>query len=241
MSAGDPAERLIVALDVPDLEGAKRLVGTLVPSVRYFKVGKELFTAAGPEVIGAIRSAGADVFLDLKFHDIPNTVGAACRAAVRLGVSMLNVHTLGGRAMMEAAASAVREEASALRVPQPLLLGVTVLTSLSGPELEEVGIPGPLDRAVERLARLASSSGLGGVVASPLEISLVRRAVFGTFTIVTPGVRPRWAAAGDQKRVATPAEAVRSGADHLVVGRPITQDPDPAEAARRVLDEIGSA
>lgn len=231
-----PADRLIVALDAPDAVSAEKLVSKLSPVVSNFKVGKELFTACGPSVVEAVRRAGGRVFLDLKFHDIPNTVAGACAAGSRIpGVFMLNVHAAGGRAMLEAAAKAVRENAKGER---PLLIAVTVLTSLSETDLKETGVDRPLEKHVESLAALAKAAGLDGVVASPRETAMIRKACGPDFKIVTPGVRPSWAAAGDQKRVMTPAEAVAAGADYLVVGRPITGDPDPAAAARRILEEI---
>ncbi|MBI3251898.1 MAG: orotidine-5'-phosphate decarboxylase [Candidatus Omnitrophica bacterium] len=221
--------KLIVALDVPNLKEAETLVKKLSPQVGIFKVGKELFTAAGPGAVAMIHSHGAKVFLDLKFHDIPNTVAAACEAASRLGVFMMNVHASGGKKMMQAA-SAVN--------PRPILLGVTVLTSLSEEDLKEVGVQKNLKEQAASLARLAETSGLDGVVASGREISLIRETCGKKFLIVTPGVRPAWAAQGDQKRIVTPREAMTLGADYIVVGRPITQDPSPAEAAKKILAEI---
>ncbi len=231
-------DKLIVALDVSGPKEAEKLVKTLSPVVKIFKVGKELFTSAGPHVIHMINSHGAKVFLDLKFHDIPNTVGAACEAAVKLNVFMLNVHTLGGKRMLFQAAQSVHTIAAAEHVTPPILLGVTVLTSMTDRDLEEIGIKQGLKKEVESLALLAKNCGLDGVVASGQEISIIRKAVGEDFIIVTPGVRPVWAAHGDQKRVTTPKEAIEQGANYIVIGRPITQAPDPQEAARKILDEI---
>ncbi len=226
--------KLIVALDVSSLKEAEKLVKNISPSVEVFKVGKELFTAVGPQVVQMIHSYHAKVFLDLKFHDIPNTVGAACEAAARLGVFMLNVHCLGGKEMLMKAASAVKN----ISMIPPILLGVTILTSLKEADLEAVGIENDLKNEVKRLAQLAKTCGLNGVVASPQEIELIRKSTGPDFLIVTPGVRPSWAASGDQKRVLNPKEAVEKGADFIVVGRPITQNPDPLAAAKKILAEI---
>ena len=234
----NPSDRLIVALDVPTLGEAEGLVKTLSPVVQIFKIGKELFTAEGPRAVGMVRSHGGHVFLDLKFHDIPNTVASACGAAVKLGVWMLNVHALGGRPMLEAAARAVKKAAGELKVQKPFLLGVTVLTSISEKDLQEVGIGEKVDAEVERLARLAEACGLNGVVASPQEIENVREACGRDFQIVTPGVRPPWAESSDQKRVMTPSAAIRLGANFIVVGRPITKAKDPLQAAKKILEEI---
>ncbi len=229
--------KLIVALDVPTLSDAEKLVRSLSPFVHTFKIGKELFTSCGPEVVRMVRSQGADIFLDLKFHDIPNTVSSACRAAVRQGVFMLNVHCLGGRKMMTEAAAAVHEEA-AVSGKKPLLIGVTLLTSMGDADLGEIGIAKKTQDEVRDLAALAFSSGLDGVVASGQEIELIRKVTNEKFIIVTPGVRPAWAAQGDQKRVVTPKEAVDKGASFIIVGRPITHHPRPEEAAQMVLKEI---
>lgn len=232
-------DRLIVALDVPDARGAEKLMDRLSGTVKVFKVGKELFTAEGPAIVRAVQSRGYKVFLDLKYHDIPNTVAGACEAAAKLGVYMMNVHASGGSAMMSKAAEALRKVSG--NGPKPILLGVTVLTSLSDADLKEIGYSGSARSQVEHLADLARRSGLDGVVASPLEIQAVRQKCGKDFVIVTPGVRPTWADAGDQKRVLTPAEAIQAGADYIVIGRPITQADDPSEAARRILREIAPA
>jgi len=228
-----PSERLIVALDVPTADDALRLVDRLAGRVSFFKVGSQLFTAAGPEIVRSLVARNLRVFLDLKYHDIPNTVAAAVKSAAGLGVSLLTLHGLGGRAMLEAAASA--------RPEGPLrLLAVTVLTSHDEASLAQIGLAGALSDSVRRLARLARDAGIDGVVASPLEASLLREACGKGFLIVTPGVRPAGAQAGDQSRLATPAGALSAGADYLVVGRPITDATDPAEAATGIVREMES-
>ncbi len=214
------------------------MVRSLSPVVRTFKVGKELFTSAGPEAIRMIHSQRGRVFLDLKFHDIPNTIGAACEVAARLGVFMMNVHILGGKNMLFNAVQAVHKVAEEKKIPASKLLGVTVLTSMTERDLEEVGIRKKMEAEVRQLALLAHDCGLDGVVASGHEIQLLRKVLPKEFLIVTPGVRPVWAAQGDQKRITTPKEAVRLGADFIVVGRPITQHRNPAEAAEKILEEI---
>lgn len=231
-------DKLIVALDVSSLAEAKRLVKTLSSVVKIFKVGKELFTSAGPQVVQMIHKHRAKVFLDLKFHDIPNTVGAALEAATRLGVFMVNVHASGGRNMLYKAVQAVHLTAEKQKIKPPILLGVTVLTSLTDADLKEIGFKEGTRKQVEHLAKLSKSCGLDGVVASGQEIELIRKTCGGTFLIVTPGVRPVWSAKGDQKRIVTPLEAIEKGADFIVVGRPITQDPDPKKAAKKILDEM---
>ncbi len=232
------SEKLIVALDVPDLKQAEAIVQKVSPLVKIFKIGKELFTSAGPDAVRLVHSHKCRVFLDLKFHDIPNTVASACEAAAKLGVFMMNVHTLGGKTMMVNAVQAVHKVSAGKKTPIPKVLGVTVLTSLRDADLKEVGIPKKVGQEVPLLAKLAKESGLDGVVASAQEIPLIRKCVGKDFLIVTPGVRPTWAAHGDQKRVMTPAEAVSAGADYIVVGRPITQHPQPLVAAEKILKEI---
>jgi len=235
----DPNNRLIVALDVATLPEATGLARQLGPHVGAVKIGSQLFTAAGPAAVRAIRELGLPVFLDLKFHDIPNTVAGAVTAARRLGVWMLNVHCSGGAAMMAEGAKAVREESPSSR---PLLLGVTVLTSFDeASHKATLGTVRPLREQVQHLAQLAQASGLDGVVASPHEIVDIRRACGPAFLIVTPGVRPAEADRGDQRRVMTPGEAIRVGADYVVVGRPILAAKDPAEAAQRIADECTRA
>lgn len=226
-------ERLIVALDFESADAAARLAEKLRGRVGMFKVGSQLFTAEGPVVARYLIAQGEKVFLDLKFHDIPNTVRAAARAAAELGVGMLNVHASGGRKMMEAGLEGAR---SAVRPggARPLVLAVTVLTSLGSEDLEELGVEGAPEDAVVRLARLAQQAGLDGVVASPREIAALRRACGPRFVIVTPGIRPAAAASNDQARIATPESAIQAGADYLVVGRPITEAADPAAAAEAI-------
>ena len=231
-------DQLIVALDVPTLHEAEKLVKTLSPVVKTFKVGKELFTSAGPDAVRMVHGHKAKVFLDLKFHDIPHTVASACEAASRLGVFMMNVHAVGGKNMLFAAVQSVHKTFEKLKHPHPLLLGVTVLTSMTDRDLKEVGVKGRVKEEVEKLARLVQQCGLDGVVASGQEIELVRKVAGKRFLIVTPGVRPLWAAHGDQKRIITPKEAIEKGADFVVVGRPITQDKDPREAAEKIIKEM---
>lgn len=232
-------DKLIVALDFNSAEAATRLAEKLHGRAGMLKVGKEAFTAAGPALVKSLLEAGEKIFLDLKFHDIPNTVRSACREAAALGVTMLNVHALGGSKMMKAALEGVQE--GARNQPRPLVLAVTVLTSLASEDLEELGIAGPPEQAVLRLARLAQSQGLDGVVASAKEIAAVRQACGPEFLIVTPGIRPEGSAANDQSRIATPKAALEAGADYLVVGRPITAAPDPAAAAEAIVKEMEEA
>ncbi|MGD0922586.1 MAG: orotidine-5'-phosphate decarboxylase [Terriglobia bacterium] len=239
MSARD---KLIVALDVPSAEAGLRLVERLRGHAGMFKVGLENFTAEGPVLPRFLVAVGEKVFLDLKLHDIPNTVRAAARQAAQLGVSMFNVHASGGRKMMEAALAGAQEgSAGRPNGSRPLVLAVTVLTSLTGDDLSELGVCGSPEEAVVRLARLAQQAGLDGVVASPREVAALRRALGPGLVIVTPGIRPASAAADDQARIATPESAIRAGADYLVVGRPITEAPDPAAAADAIVAEMEKA
>ena len=234
----NPSDKLIVALDTPSLAEAEKWVKELSSLVKIFKVGKELFTTAGPDAVRMVHAHQCRVFLDLKFHDIPNTVASACEAATRLGVFMMNVHALGGKNMLINAVQAIHKTSAEKNVPAPKLLGVTVLTSLTDRDLKEVGISKKVDQEVEKLAVLVQQSGLDGVVASGQDIGLIRKAAGEKFLIVTPGVRPMWAAHGDQKRIITPKEAMGRGADYIVVGRPITQDKNPSEAAQKILNEM---
>ncbi len=233
-------EKLIVALDVESAEEALRLYGELRNEAGMFKVGSQLFTSAGPELVRRLVGEGARIFLDLKFHDIPNTVAAAAREAVRLGVALFNVHAAGGTEMMRRASAATAEEAARLSVKKPSLIAVTVLTSMDAEALNETGVTAAdIEAHVRRLARLADASGLDGVVASPHEIVPVRETVGRAgFLVVTPGVSPTAAAYADQKRVTSPSEAVRLGADFIVVGRAILNSPDRAQAARAVVKEM---
>ena len=228
---GDP--RIIVALDYPDAKGALALASRLDPQLCRLKVGKELFTAAGPALIEKLMRPGFGLFLDLKYHDIPNTVASACVAAAGLGVWMINVHALGGRAMMSAA-----REALAKSGKPPKLIAVTLLTSMGAADMDDVGLVGNPRDAVLRLARLAQGCGLDGVVCSPQEAADLRGQCGKTFTLVTPGIRPAEAAQDDQQRVATPRQAISDGADYIVIGRPITRAADPLAALRRINDEI---
>ncbi|MBV9958533.1 MAG: orotidine-5'-phosphate decarboxylase [Acidobacteria bacterium] len=231
--------KLIVALDVETAGRARELFAELREVAGAFKIGSQLFTAEGPQLVRELVEGGARVFLDLKFHDIPNTVAAAGVSAARLGVFMFNVHAAGGGEMMRRTAEAVREAAESEGLAHPKVIAVTVLTSASAATLAETGVAAEPEAQVVRLARLTQASGLDGVVASPLEIKAVRAAVERTeFLIVTPGVNPSGAAYDDQRRVTTPAAAVQAGADYLVVGRAILGAPDPAKAAREILAEM---
>jgi orotidine-5'-phosphate decarboxylase len=232
---------LIVALDVDSAGRAHALSDQVRGAVGAFKIGKQLFTSEGPAVVHDLVSRGDRVFLDLKFHDIPNTVAGAVTTATRLGVWMLNVHAAGGGAMMRAARSAADNEAARLGRPAPYLIAVTVLTSLSDAGLREVGIEDSAAGQVERLAVLARTAGLDGVVASPREISLIRRSCGNDFLVVTPGIRRADDQKGDQERVDTAAAAIAAGASYLVIGRPITAAPDPRHAARELEAECRRA
>ncbi len=225
--------KIIVALDFPDAASALALVDRLEPGLCRLKVGKELFTVAGPELVRALVARGFEVFLDLKFYDIPNTVAAACRAAASLGVWMMNVHASGGRRMMAAAQGAL----ASLPHP-PLLIAVTVLTSMSADDLSELGVAGAPADQVLRLARLAQACKLDGVVCSAQEAAMLRAEVSADFRLVTPGIRPAGADVGDQRRVMTPSEALHAGASDLVIGRPITGAPDPLAALKQIQSEL---
>jgi orotidine-5'-phosphate decarboxylase len=229
-------DRLIVALDVSSATQARQIIQSIGESANTYKIGKQLFTAEGPQIVRDLVSSGRKVFLDLKFHDIPNTVAAAVTEAAKLGVSMLTVHASGGSKMLKAAAEAAAQSAS-----KPLVLAVTVLTSLSAADLSEVGFKGDIITAVIMLGSLARNAGCGGLVASALEARELRRELGEDFAIVTPGVRPAGTAVGDQARVLTPKEAIAAGATYLVVGRPILQAADPAQAAKEIVREIGEA
>lgn len=227
-------ERIIVALDTDSPDAALAAVSSLAGEVGLFKVGMELFPRGGPDLIGRILAKGADVFLDLKFHDIPNTVAGAVRSAVALGVKFATVHASGGKAMLAAAASAAAGSGTTV-------LAVTVLTSLDDADLASVGFALPAAEAVDRLAGLAAEAGIGGIVCSAREVAAVRALVGKELILVTPGVRLPGDSYGDQKRVVTPFEAIRDGANYIVVGRPITKAADPVAAARKFAAEIGRA
>lgn len=235
-------DKIIVALDVPTKEEALAIVDELGDKVGAYKIGMQLYNACGPEIIEEVTKRKGRIFLDLKFHDIPNTVASAARVAANLGVYMFNVHACGGGTMMKAAADALKEEAAKLGVERPLLIAVTVLTSMNEEELQgEVGISRSLNEQVAAMAKLAKDCGLDGVVASAKEIKLIREACGDDFLIVTPGIRPRDAAADDQKRIKTPGEAVADGADYLVIGRPITKAADRTAAVANIVADIESA
>ncbi|PNU21636.1 orotidine-5'-phosphate decarboxylase [Geothermobacter hydrogeniphilus] len=234
-------ERLIFALDVDSLEEAQRWVALLHDKVGVFKVGKQLFTRCGPQVVRMIRDGGGEVFLDLKYHDIPNTVAMAALEACRLGVKMFNVHALGGAEMMRTTVARVDEQYPRGSTGRPLLLAVTILTSSTDQTLLELGIDRPVAEMVPRLARLAADAGFDGVVASPREVEAIRAACGPDFAIVTPGVRPAFASVDDQKRVTTPADALVAGSDYLVIGRPISAADDPQQAAGKILQEMAAA
>jgi orotidine-5'-phosphate decarboxylase len=233
-------DRVIVALDFPNQSQALALVSSLSGVASIYKIGLQLYTAAGPEIVHAVAKTGAGIFLDLKLHDIPNTVGKAVAAAGELGVQMLTVHLSGGRAMLEAAVAAKpRNLLGGTRPPGALLLlGVTVLTSSTAETLHETGVDSGVDEQVMRLGELGKNSKIDGLITSPHEVAKLRQKLGDDITLVTPGVRPAWAEANDQKRFTTPKEALKNGADYLVVGRPITAAKNPREAMERLLSEI---
>lgn len=224
---------IIVALDFAKEADAIELVEQLDPTRCRLKVGKEMFTRSGPQLVERLVAKGYDVFLDLKFHDIPNTVAGACRSAAELGVWMVNVHALGGKRMMEAASEALAKSSS-----RPLLIGVTILTSMGEQDIAEIGLSGTPGDNVKRLAQLAQDSGLDGVVCSPQEVSMLRTSIDANFKLVTPGIRPAWSEKGDQTRITTPADAVRLGSDFLVIGRPITGAANPLQALAMIEKEL---
>lgn len=225
--------KIIVSLDYARAMDAEKLTSQLDPDKCRLKIGKELFTSAGPVIVERLRDQGFDIFLDLKYHDIPNTVARACEVAADLGVWMLNVHACGGRAMLNAAREAIDKKTN-----KPILIAVTVLTSLSTDDLLELGITGTTEEHVSRMARLTQECGLDGVVCSALEVVTMREIAGPDFKLVTPGIRPTGSSANDQKRVMTPSEAIRQGSDYLVIGRPITQAADPLKALLAVDSEI---
>jgi orotidine-5'-phosphate decarboxylase len=231
------AARIFVGIDRGDRDGAAAEIARLAGTGAAIKLGLEYFVANGPEGVAAVRGA-ARLFLDLKLHDIPNTVAGAVRSACRIAPDMLTLHAAGGPAMLRAAVAAAREAGGAT---PPQLLAITVLTSLDAEDLATTGQVGPVAAQVQRLAELAQRAGCAGVVCSPQEVALLRAQCGPDFLLVTPGIRPAWAASGDQKRITTPAEAIAAGADHLVIGRPITQAADPAAAVARICAEIDGA
>ena len=234
------APPVIFALDVPTLEEARRFVTLLRGRTGFFKVGLELFTAYGKDAVKAVQEAGGRIFLDLKFHDIPNTVSRAAEEAVKLGVDMFNLHASGGTEMMRETVERCREAAAKMNRQGPVILAVTVLTSLDEGNLREIGMAGPVEERVVGLAELARKAGIDGVVASPREIASIRKRCGNEFVIVTPGIRPAFesGATDDQKRVMTAREAILAGASYIVVGRPVRLAPDPAAAMDKVLEEI---
>jgi orotidine-5'-phosphate decarboxylase len=238
MTRDEARSKIIFALDVDNFTAAKHWVATLSGRVGMFKVGKQLFTAYGPDIVRMIEDFGAEVFLDLKYHDIPNTVAMASREAARLKVKLFNLHALGGYEMMARTMEMMDREFPADN--RAKVLAVTILTSSTEETLREVGIEHPVAEMVPRLALLAKRAGLDGVVASPHEVSRIRQACGNDFLIVTPGVRPAFAATDDQKRIMTPAEAVAAGADYLVIGRPISAAADPLHAVEAIVDEMST-
>jgi orotidine-5'-phosphate decarboxylase len=232
-------EKIIIALDVPSKTEALTLVETL-KDAKLFKVGLELFTAEGPELLFEIRGHGKKVFLDLKLHDIPNTVAGAVRSGIKHRVYMMTVHASGGLEMMARAAEEASEKALQEGAEKPLLLGVTILTSLKDEQLGEIGMQADTEGQVIKLALLAQKAGMDGIVCSPLEIELIKKELGDDFLVVAPGIRPAWASAQDQKRIMTPSQAVQMGADYVVIGRPITKADSPQEAFQRIADELSS-
>ena len=229
---------IIVALDVPTAEQAIALAQQVAPAVGVFKIGSELFTAAGPDIVRKIRATGAAVFLDLKFHDIPNTVAKSVASAVRLDVQMLTIHTGGGLAMMQAAEESAQKTAAQAGLNAPLVLGVTVLTSMESSDLEGVGITAGVGHQVERLAQLAAQAGLRGLVCSPLEVAGLKQILPASMQFVTPGIRTGGDTAGDQKRTLSAKEAMAAGSTWLVIGRPIYAATDPRAAAEKILESL---
>jgi orotidine-5'-phosphate decarboxylase len=235
---GSMRERLIVALDLDDLDLATELVRSLAQEVGMFKIGKQLFTHAGPQAVRLIQDLGGEIFLDLKFHDIPNTVAKAAIEATRLGVKMFNVHASGSLEMMRLTVKEVERVSRQQKLRRPIMLGVTVLTSLGQEDLQRLGVEHKIADQVVRLALLTKEAGMDGVVASPHEVADIRHACGQRFVIVTPGIRPAESQRNDQQRVMTPADAVRAGVDYIVVGRPILEAQNPVMAARAIVTEM---
>lgn len=232
-------EKICVALDVDSRQKAKTLVKKLADHVGYFKIGFQLFTSEGPKIVRMVLDQGGKVFLDLKFHDIPNTAANASVEAMKLGASIINIHSSGGFEMMKTVVTTITTKAQELRLTKPIILAVTVLTSLNQQNLnEDLRIPGDIESHVIHLARLTERAGVDGVIASPLEIKKIREACRKDFVILTPGIRPAWSSSDDQKRIMTPRQAIDAGADIIVIGRPIIAAKDPSDAAKKVLDEI---
>lgn len=231
-------ERIIAALDVRSMEAVKKLVEGLGNTISFYKVGMELFYAVGPQVIKYLKDNGKKVFLDLKLHDIPNTVAEGLVSLMKLGVDIFNVHASGGLTMMTKAANRVKEEAAQLGITAPKLIAITVLTSINEDDWAGLGMNTPIDRQVLRLAKLTQQAGLDGVVASPREAKAIRELCGSDFMIITPGVRPQGAKKDDQSRIATPKQALLNGASQLVIGRPIYQAAEPLKAAQHIIAEI---
>ncbi len=234
----DPKDKIIFALDVEHFGEAQQWVNRLKDRIGIFKVGKQLFTHAGPKVVDMIRQKGQKVFLDLKYHDIPNTVAKAGEEATRLGVAMFNLHALGGVEMIKKTVEASRSVAKELGIPKPIILAVTILTSMDQDSMKEVGIQGPIQDEVGRLASLSLKAGVDGVVASPQEIGIIRQKCGEKFLIVTPGIRHPSDKKDDQKRTMSPKEAITAGANYLVIGRPIKEAKDPLEAVQKIIEDI---
>jgi orotidine-5'-phosphate decarboxylase len=238
VSIKSPHEYIFIPLDTPDIGQALEIVNSLKGLIGGVKIGKEFFTALGPAGVKKIKAVGSPIFIDLKFHDIPNTVAGAVRSAIHLEPIILNVHAQGGRSMLIAARDAAAEESSKTGILPPLLLGVTVLTSIGDRDLQELGVNGIVMDQVKRLAALCQEAGLDGVVCSAREISALRIICGSEFKLLTPGIRPAWTTNDDQKRVVTPGEAIKNGADYLVIGRPIYGANDPVSAAKKIIAEI---
>lgn len=241
MSSLSPSDRILCALDTTDPHAAFGLASKLRSHVGGVKLGLEYFGACGPSGFSHVAKSGMPIFLDLKLHDIPNTVAKAIHALMPLKPSIMTIHTSGGAAMMKAAAQAATKAAQAVGCPRPIIVGVTILTSLDENDLEDVGMTPPIESQVVRLALLAQKSGLDGIVCSPFEISAIREACGPDFKLVVPGIRPKGSDTGDQKRIMTPEQAVSHGADYIVIGRPITESDDPIKAAQAIADELNQA
>lgn len=234
-------EKLVLAMDVSNLADAEKIVTELTDYVGVFKVGKELFTAEGPAVFRMIKEKGGKIFADLKYHDIPNTVASAARVLTRHGVEIFNVHAQGGYEMIKTTKEAIVDEASKLGVKPPVMLAVTVLTSLSDEDMKRLNINSTAKEYVLHLAKLAKEAGADGVVCSPQEVEMLKKELGKEFVVLTPGIRPLWSEKGDQKRIMTPADAVKADVDYIVIGRPILKAENRVEAAKKVIDEMEGA